>query len=188
MDYIALSDNAARQVIDSSTIFDEFSRVELQTRPYAGGMYWKRQGEHEYPVKTAPNNRQKRSGKRTPESEQIYQEFTTRKRELEARLASLREQLRDAERLNKALKAGRVPTTVVSVLQTIEAAGLGGHFTVVGTQARAAKALRWIFCAARMAAKAVHREEPKRRRDLRQADIVQSLLDNRLLMPEAGLH
>jgi hypothetical protein len=316
MDYIALSDNAARQVIDSSTIFDEFTRVELQTRPYAGGMYWKQQGEHTYLVKTSPDNRQKRLGARTPESEQIYLEFTTRKRELEARLASLREQLRDAERLNKALKAGRVPTTVVAVLQTIEAAGLGAHFTVVGTHAlyayEAAAGVRivqgalatqdvdllwdarrrvqfmtemdkldssmlrvlqradatfvrkpgqnetainakgfevdflrrqpvdgdphpfrfsddegdlWPVQAVRasvltsaprfehivisatgrmtlmrtvapatfiefkrwMAANAVHREEPKRRRDVRQADIVQALLDNGLLMPEAGL-
>ena len=135
MDYIPLSDNAARQVIDSSTIFHEFTRVALQTHPYAGGMYWKRQGEHEYLVKTSPDNRQKRLGTRTPESEKIYAEFSARKRELEARLGSLREQLRDAERLNKALKTGRVPNTAVSVLQTIEAAGLGAHFTVVGTHA-----------------------------------------------------
>jgi Nucleotidyltransferase len=38
-----------------------------------------------------------------------------------------------------------------------------------------------------MAAKAVHREEPKRRRDVRQADIVQALLDHGLLVTEAGL-
>jgi hypothetical protein len=316
MDYIALSDNAARQVIDSSTIFDEFTRVELLTRTYAGGMYWKRQGEHEYLVKTAPNNRQKRLGTRTAESEKIYLEFTTRKCELEARFALLREQLRDAERLNKALKAGRVPTTVVAVLQNIEAAGLGAHFTVVGTHAlyayEAAAGVRivqgalatqdvdllwdarrrvqfmtdmdkldssmlrvlqradatfvrkegqnetainakgfevdflrrqpvdgdphpfrfsgdegdlWPVQAVRasvltsaprfehivisatgrmtlmrtvapatfiefkrwMATQAVHREEAKRRRDLRQAGIVQALLDNGLLMPEAGL-
>lgn len=58
-----------------------------------------------------------------------------RKRELEARLKSLRAALTDAERLNKALKAGRVPSVVVSVLQTLEDAGLGQHFTVVGTHA-----------------------------------------------------
>jgi hypothetical protein len=74
-------------------------------------------------------------GVRSAQSEQIYLEFTTRKRELEARFASLRDQLRDAERLNKALKVGRVPSTVVAVLQSIEAAGLGEHFTVVGTHA-----------------------------------------------------
>jgi hypothetical protein len=135
MDYIPLSDNAARQVIDSSTIFDEIMRVQASARPYAGGMYWKRQGEYEYLVKTAPNNRQKRLGARSPEAEAIYAEFTSRKTELEARLASLRAQLADAQRLNKALRAGRVPNMVVSVLQAIEEAGLGEHFTVVGTHA-----------------------------------------------------
>ena len=135
MDYIPLSDNAVRQVIDSSTIFEEFKRVQALARPYAGGMYWKRQGEYEYLVKTAPNNRQKRLGARSPEAEAIYAEFTSRKTELEARLASLREQLSDAQRLNKALRAGRVPNMVVSVLQAIESAGLGEHFTVVGTHA-----------------------------------------------------
>lgn len=135
MDYIPLSDNAARQVIDSSTIFEEFTRVQGLVKPYAGGMYWKQQSGHTYLVKTATNNRQKILGVRGPESEQIYLEFSSRKRELEKRLASLREQLKDAERLNKALKAGRVPNTVVSVLQSIEAAGLGSHFTVVGTHA-----------------------------------------------------
>lgn len=135
MDYIPLSDNAARQVIDSTTIFDEFVRVNNQARPYAGGMYWKRQGEYEYLVKTSPDNRQRRVGPRSPETEKIHEEFTVRKLGLEARLKSLRAALTDAERLNKALKAGRVPSMVVSVLQTLEDAGLGQHFTVVGTHA-----------------------------------------------------
>ncbi|MEI8326851.1 MAG: GSU2403 family nucleotidyltransferase fold protein [Betaproteobacteria bacterium] len=135
MDYIALSDNAARQVIDSTTIFDEFVRVRKQARPYVGGMYWKRQGDYEYLVKTSPDNRQSRVGPRSPATEKIYDEFTARKREYETRLKSLRAVLTDAERLNKALKAGRVPSIVVSVLQTLEDAGLGQHFTVVGTHA-----------------------------------------------------
>ena len=135
MDYTPLSDNAVRQLIDSSTVFDEFKRTEIQTRPYAGGMYWKRQEGHEYLVKTSPDNRQKRLGSRSPETEKIYLDFTSRKRDLEGRLTSLRLQLRDAERLNKALKTGRVSSTVVSVLQSIEDAGLGQHFTVVGTHA-----------------------------------------------------
>lgn len=135
MDCIQLSDNTARQVIDSATIFDEFVRVKNQARPYAGGMYWKRQGDYEYLAKTLPDNRQRRVGPRSTDAEKIYQEFTARKRELETRLKSLREALTDAERLNKALKAGRVPSIVVSVLQTLEVAGLGQHFTVVGTHA-----------------------------------------------------
>lgn len=135
MDFLPLSDNAARQVIDSTTIFNEFVRVQAQARTYAGGMYWKRQAGYEYLVKTQPDNRQQRIGPRSPETEHIFEEFTARKTAVEARLKSLRAALTDAERLNKALKAGRVPSMVVSVLQTIEQAGLGEHFTVVGTHA-----------------------------------------------------
>ena len=135
MDYIALSDNAARQVIDSTTIYDELVRVKARAGSYAGGMYWKRQGAYEYLVKTTPDNRQSRVGPRSPETERIHEEFTAHKRAVESRLKSLRGALTDAERLNKALKAGRVPSIVVSVLQTLEEAGLGQHFTVVGTHA-----------------------------------------------------
>lgn len=135
MDYFPLSDNAARQVIDSTTVFNEFMRVRAQARPYAGGMYWKKQGGYAYLVKTKPDNRQERIGPRSAETERIYQDFTSRKAEVETRLASLREALKDAERLNKALKAGRVPSMVVTLLQTIENAGLAAHFTVVGTHA-----------------------------------------------------
>ena len=135
MDYIALPDNAARQVIDSATVFSEFVRVKGQASGYAGGMYWKRQGDYEYLVKTQADNRQRRIGPRSTDTEKTYTEFTQRKRELEDRLKSLRAALTDAERLNKALKAGRVPSLVVSVLQVLEDAGLAKHFTVVGTHA-----------------------------------------------------
>ncbi|MBS0318408.1 MAG: hypothetical protein JSR49_14915 [Proteobacteria bacterium] len=135
MDYIPLPDNAARQAIDSATIFDEFMRVRAQARAYAGGMYWKRQGDYEYLTKTQPDNRQTRVGPRSTETEKIHEEFSTRKRELEARLKSLRAALKDAERLNKALKVGRVPSLAVTVLQTLDEAGLGQHFTVVETHA-----------------------------------------------------
>lgn len=135
MDYLPLPDNAARQLIDSTTIFDEFTRVQGQARQYAGGMYWKRQGDYEYLVKTQPDGRQQRVGARSAETGTTYEEFTARKRELESRLKSLRSALKDAERLNKALKVGRVPTPVISVLQAVEDAGLGQHFAVVGTHA-----------------------------------------------------
>ncbi len=135
MDYLPLPDNAARQLIDSTTLFDEFTRVQAQARQVAGGMYWKRQGDYEYLVKTQPTGQQRRIGPRSPETEKAYDEFTRRKREVESRLKSLRGALKDAERLNKALRVGRVPSPVLAVLQAVEDAGLGPHFTVVGTHA-----------------------------------------------------
>lgn len=135
MDYLLLPDNAARQVIDSMTVFAEHRRVQAEAAKYAGGMYWKRQGEYEYLVKTTPDNRQQRLGPRTQETERTRQAFTQRKQETESRLKSLRDALKEAERLNKAVKAGRVPNIVVALLQTLDDARLAQHFTVVGTHA-----------------------------------------------------
>lgn len=135
MDYISLSDNAARQVIDSTTIFDEQRRTQALARRYAGGMYWKKQPPYEYLVKTTPDNRQHRIGPRSEETECIFADFIRNKTEAEDRLKSLKQALTEAERMNKALKAGRVPSMVISVLQAIDQAGLGEHFTVVGTHA-----------------------------------------------------
>ncbi len=135
MDYLPLSDNTARQIIDATTLFDEFNRTQTIARKYAGGMYWKQQDKYQYLVKTTPDNRQHRLGARSAETERIHDEFTAAKSALEAQLKSLKQALVEAERLNKALKAGRVPAMVVAVLQAIEDAGLGEHFTVVGTHA-----------------------------------------------------
>lgn len=135
MDYLPLSDSAARQLIDATTVFTEFRRVHNLASQYAGGMYWKTQGGYEYLVKTQRDNRQTRIGPRSLQTISIFNEFTERKKATEARLASLRTALKESERLNKALKVGRVPTWVVDVLLAFEAAGLGQHFTVVGTHA-----------------------------------------------------
>lgn len=136
IEYLPLAENAARQLIDSTTVFDEYTRVKSACQKYIGGMYWKRQeGGYEYLVKTTPDNRQRRIGPRNPETEVAYHEFTTRKAELEGRLKSLKGALIEAERANKAYKVGRVPNTVLDVLLALEAAGLGEHFTVVGTHA-----------------------------------------------------
>lgn len=57
-----------------------------------------------------------------------------------------------------------------------------GHMTLMRTIVPEAfvEFKRWL------AENAPHRPEPKRRRDRRQADIVQTLLDEGLLMSEAG--
>lgn len=135
MDWIALPDAAVRQGIDSATVFTEFQRVQDEARSVAGGMYFKRQGDYEYLVRTSTDNRQQRIGPRSSETEAIHASFTARKARIEGRLRSLRQAVREAERLNKALKVGRVPAIVVALLQALHDAGLAEHFRVVGTHA-----------------------------------------------------
>jgi hypothetical protein len=136
MNYLPLSDNAARQAIDSMTTFVEFRRVQVQARSYVGAMYWKQEGDYEYLVKTRPRQRnQERLGARSAATEKIFTEYTSRKQVVETRLASLREALNEAERMNKALKVGRAPSLLIGVLQALADADLLAHFTVVGTHA-----------------------------------------------------
>jgi hypothetical protein len=135
MDFLPLSDNAARQVIDSVTVFTEYRRVLAEASKHEGGMYWKRQGDYEYLVRTTRDNRQRRIGPRSAEAERSYEAFTQRKHEAESRLKALRDTLKEAERLNKAVKAGRAPNLLIFLLQALEDAGLGQHFIVVGTHA-----------------------------------------------------
>lgn len=136
MNYVPLPESAVRQIIDSTTIFTEYRRVKAQAQPYAGSMYWKREGEYAYLVKTRPRRRtQERLGPRSEQTERVFADYSPRKESLESRLASLQETLTEAERMNKALKAGRTPNLVVGVLQVLEDAGLSEHFTVVGTHA-----------------------------------------------------
>lgn len=134
-DFILISENQTRQLIDSLTVFDEHRRVQAEAAKCAGGMYWKRQGAYEYLVKTAPDNRQQRIGPRSPQTEHTYAIFTQRKIEAQSRLKALSVATKEAERMNKALKVGRAPSIVVALLQELEDAGLGAHFRVVGTHA-----------------------------------------------------
>jgi hypothetical protein len=133
--YISLADEAARQTVDAMSLWQECARVRRQYQDYAAGMYWKVEGEYVYLVKTKARGRQERIGRRTPETELIYSEFHKRKSALQPRLQSLQYQLAVAQRLNRAVKAGRVPTIVIDILNAFEAGGLAEHFTVVGTHA-----------------------------------------------------
>ncbi len=135
MNYHFLDENAVRQFIDSSAIFTEFRRAQNEARAYVGGMYWKRQGVYEYLVKTTPDNRQQRIGQRNSETEATKAAFEQHKQGSALRLKNLKTALNEAERLNRALRVGRVPALVIRVLNAIAEAQLQNHFTVVGTHA-----------------------------------------------------
>lgn len=135
MRFLPVSDNTARQTIDAATLWTEYIRAQAAARPYAGGMYWKKEGAYEYLVKTHSGNRQQRLGSRTPETEQIFASFHARKKSTEARLSSLAAVLDEAQRQNKAVRAGRTPDIVIKLLNALREAGLDRHFRVVGTHA-----------------------------------------------------
>lgn len=135
MNYIPLDDDALRQTIDASTIWSEWMRVKAHHQDYAGGMSWKTERGYEYLIKIKSKGKRERVGARSPETERIHGEFHQRKAALAQRLRVLETELRKHERLNKAVRAGRVPSIVVDILNAMDHVGIGRHFVVVGTHA-----------------------------------------------------
>lgn len=133
--YFPLQDSAARQLVDADALWHEWARVAHRYGDYAGGMYWKKEGRYEYLVKTGRKGRQTRVGPRDQRTEQVYVDFQRHKQELLPRLKALEAQLQETRRQNRAVKAGRVPTIVIDILESFRSAGLSEYFTVVGTHA-----------------------------------------------------
>lgn len=57
MNFVPISDNAARQSIDAINIWTEYQNAKAAAQHYAGGMYWKKEGAYEYLVKTLAGNK-----------------------------------------------------------------------------------------------------------------------------------
>ena len=124
-----------RQYIDAESVFLELRRAKAEALELRGSMFWKKEAGKEYLIRESSGGGQKSLGPRTEETEAIHAKFTARKEAATSRLTTLQAAAIDQQRLNKALRVGRVPNIVVKVLNALEAAGLDRHFMTIGTHA-----------------------------------------------------
>ncbi len=136
---IETSPNIARQYIDAVAVFEALEEAQEEAAQVRGGMYWHAgppaQPESKYLVRTTPAGAETSLGPRTPETQAIYERFTQRKRESAERVAGLKAALAQHQRLNRALRVGRVDPLVVALLGRLASTQLSPHFRVVGTHA-----------------------------------------------------
>jgi len=129
----------ARQYIDALAVFEAHEEAQSQADQLRGGMYWHkgpaRAPESSYLIRTQTGGGEKSLGPRNPETEQIYQQFQDRKAASSARLSALKAKLTEQQRLNRALRVGRVDPLVVGVLDRLAHTHLQSYFRVVGTHA-----------------------------------------------------
>ena len=131
-----IGDAARRQYIDAESTFLAFEEAVDRARETRGGMYWKQAANgRQYLIRTNPGNGQKSLGLRSPETEDMFTRFSARKVEIETRRKNLGQALVVQQRLNRALRVGRVPALVVALLNAMDKASVSAHFTVVGTHA-----------------------------------------------------
>ena len=133
------SANIARQYIDVVSTFEALEEAQEEADHVRGGMYWHAgpatAPEAKYLVRTTPAGAETSLGARRPETEAIYERFTKRKRESAARVSGLKAALEQHQRLNRALRVGRVDPLVVALLGRLASTQLSPHFRVVGTHA-----------------------------------------------------
>lgn len=134
-----LSPAITRQTIDAVAVFEALEEATVEAAQVRGGMYWHAgpasAPDKKYLVRTTPAGAETSLGPRTPETQAIYDKFTQRKQASAERLAGLKAALDQHQRMNRALRVGRVDPLVVALLNRLASTQLSEHFRVVGTHA-----------------------------------------------------
>lgn len=134
-----LSSAMTRQYIDAVAVFDALAEAAAEAAQVRGGMYWHAgpasAPESQYLVRTTPSGAETGLGRRTAETQAIYDKFIQRKQASAERLAGLKAALEQQQRLNRALRLGRVDPLVVALLNRLANTRLDTYFRVVGTHA-----------------------------------------------------
>lgn len=128
------TDTAAKQILDSTRVYREYTRVRRESRRLNGSFFWKKVGPYEYLAQKV-QGKVTYIGPRSAETEQEFEEFKQKKTQLQQRTRTLKESVESCQRMNKAVRAGAVPTPVVEVLRQLEKAGLSEVSVVLGTSA-----------------------------------------------------
>jgi len=135
LESLEIGPDAARQYIDARSAFVELERSKKNALQYRGGMVWKTVDGKDYLIRTSTTGGQKSLGRRTVETEAMFQSFSEKKQSAESRVVSLKETIARHERMNRALRVGRMPKIAVAILRRLADAGLDDYFRVVGTHA-----------------------------------------------------
>ena len=133
--FLDQSESQKRQYIDAETVFLALTKARKAAAEVRGSMLWRELRGKSTLIRTTANGAQKSLGFRSAETEAIYSSFMARKQSVEARQKALKAQLATQQRLNRALRVGRVPNVVVGVINALDNIGVQDHFMVVGTHA-----------------------------------------------------
>ncbi len=107
--FLELLPNQTRQYIDAETVFLEYRRARAESAEVRGSMFWRTQGNADYLIRESSAGAQKSLGPRSEETQAIHERFKRRKTEATSRLAALAVAAQNQQRLNRALRVGRVP-------------------------------------------------------------------------------
>ena len=124
-----------RQFIDAEVVFRAHRQAVSAAAEVRGSMFWRELRGKRTLIRSSAAGSQKSLGLHSESTQAIFDSFQARKSSSQERVRSLAAQLAIQQRLNRALRVGRVPNIVVKLLNALHQVALEGFFTVVGTHA-----------------------------------------------------
>lgn len=131
--FLDLTESQKRQYIDAETVFLAFTQAKKAASEVRGSMFWRELRGKPTLIRTSSTGGQKSLGPQSEATQAMFDSFMARKATAEERVKALKMQLATQERLNRALRVGRVPNVVVGIINALESIGVEEHFMVVGT-------------------------------------------------------
>lgn len=133
--FVDINESMAKQYIDAEQAWKALLVAVRRALNYRGSMFFKKTGQVDYLCRKYNALQTKSLGARTPENERILEEFKKGKLAAESNLKGMQEVVSRHKRVNVALRVGRTPNTVISLLEEVRKAGLQDHLLVIGTNA-----------------------------------------------------
>ncbi len=126
-----------KQYINTKQLYERY--IEKKNAYYLNynvSIFWKKTGSREYLTKKSSSQGRVTSlGVKSEETIKIYEDFLQHKQALKDDLASLKEKLEKARKLNKIELLTRVPVALVEIFQKINELGLNNKMILIGTNA-----------------------------------------------------
>ncbi len=132
-----LSAEQRRIAVDTSQLSEHLLELQEERRAFRGGLRWKKVAGRDYLVRSIDRMGGTRSlGRRSPATEEAYREFVETKRDLDARIKSIHEQIVRQARFCVAAGINRVPRIAADIVRSLDTNGLlGNHLIILGSHA-----------------------------------------------------
>ena len=117
-------------------IYQAYLQARRDSRPLKGGMHWKKIRGKEYLYRYRDRlGHGESQGPRSEHTEQLFADYTRKRREITARLNQERQRLKEQARFCRAARLHRVPKAAARILRRLEEDPAGRNLLVIGTTA-----------------------------------------------------
>ena len=131
-----LSDQQRLFLVESDQLYREWRELVWRHQGYKYGMRWIKVNGADYLLRiTSASGNSKSLGPRTPETEQIFEQFQSGKELANEKYQGFKARIASQTKLNRAVRLGRLPSIIGEILIKLDQSQALSELRVVGTHA-----------------------------------------------------